>query len=127
MDKNDIKNENSILIVEDNADIFFYLETILKLKNIQILHAKNCEEAIIIFNEYHNIIKLVLLDIRLPDNFGYEIVPDLLKVKYVPIVAQSAYAFGTEKDKSISAGCVDYITKPIKITEINKILNKYFY
>ena len=51
----------------------------------------------------------------------------LLKIKNVTIVAQSAYSFSVEREKALNAGCVDYITKPIKIEKLNKIVNKYFF
>lgn len=121
-----MKND-SVLIVEDNFDYYSYLSNIIKKKNIKILYAENGEDAIKIFNENKNDILLVLMDIGLPDIMGYELVIELLKIKNVPIVSQSAYTNNAEKDKTMKAGCIDYIIKPIRINSLNNIIDKYFF
>jgi len=121
------KDENLVLVVEDNEDIFLYLNVILSNKKISIVHAENAKQAIYKFKLYKDKIKLVLMDMRLPDKLGYEVVPEILEIKNVPIVAQSAYSFSTEKDLAMKSGCIDYITKPFKEETLNKILDKYFF
>ena len=99
----------------------------LKKRNIQIIHAETAQEAIELFEEYKDIITLILLDIKLPDKLGIEIVPDLLKIKNIPIVAQTSYTFEQQKEKAIESGCIDYIKKPITQEHIDNILKKYFF
>jgi PAS domain S-box-containing protein len=123
----DKQEEKCILIVEDSEDVFLYLETVIKKRNIKILHAENGKDAIKMFTKNKDYIALVLMDIRLPDVIGYEIVPELLKIKKVPVIGQSAYAFNIEKEKALNAGCIDYITKPIRFEVLNKIIDKYFF
>jgi CheY-like chemotaxis protein len=43
----------------------------------------------------------------------------------IPIIAQTAYAFSTEKDEIMSIGCSDYISKPIQKAELLKLIEKY--
>ena len=45
----------------------------------------------------------------------------------LPIIAQTAYAIAGDKEKSIKAGCDDYISKPIKKEELIEKLRKYLY
>ena len=41
------------------------------------------------------------------------------------IIAQTAYALEGDKEKAIAAGCNDYISKPIKMDELNQIINEH--
>jgi len=73
-----------------------------------------------------NPIDLVFMDIKMPEMDGYEatklikeFMPDL------PVIAQTAYALPDEKQRALSAGCDNYITKPIRIAELEKMINKY--
>jgi len=43
----------------------------------------------------------------------------------LPIVAQTAYSTREEKGQAISAGCDDFISKPISEETLNGIINKY--
>ena len=43
----------------------------------------------------------------------------------LPIVAQTAYSTTYEKEQAFSAGCNDFISKPIKEETLNGIINKY--
>lgn len=44
----------------------------------------------------------------------------------VVIIAQVAHVFAGDKEKSLSAGFNDYISKPIDLIALNKIVNSYF-
>jgi CheY-like chemotaxis protein len=57
---------------------------------------------------------------------GIEAIKSIRKTNTeLPIIALTAYAFADDMEKSIQAGCNDYLTKPIKIEELSKILAKY--
>jgi CheY-like chemotaxis protein len=42
------------------------------------------------------------------------------------IIAQTAYALSGDHEKAIEAGCTDYISKPIRKDELEKLIQKYF-
>ena len=72
-------------------------------------------------------IDLVLMDIKMPGMDGYEAVRQIRQFNSrVLIIAQTAYALAGDREKAISAGCDDYIAKPIKKDELLELLRKYF-
>ncbi len=107
-------NNQTVLVVEDDDTSYKYLQKILKKAGLNIIRAISGYDAVSMCDKQRNI-SLVLMDIQLPGMNGYEathrikeICPDL------PIIAQTAHALPEDKQKSINAGCNDYISKPIK-------------
>jgi CheY-like chemotaxis protein len=66
------------------------------------------------------------MDIRLPDMDGYEAIRQIKMYKpKLKIIAQTAYAAHDEKQKAFEAGCIDYISKPLKRNLLLSMINKY--
>lgn len=103
------------------------MNLVINKRKIKTIYASNGKDALDLFNYNKDHIPLILMDISLPDMYGYEIASEILKIKNVNIVIQSAYAFGEEREKALTCGCVDYVTKPFKIEILNKIIDKYFF
>jgi CheY-like chemotaxis protein len=71
-------------------------------------------------------INLVLMDVQLPNMNGYEATKQIREFnKNVIIIAQTAFALTGDKEKSIAAGCNDYITKPIKKDILMSLIQKH--
>jgi len=70
---------------------------------------------------------LILMDIGLPDMDGWE-VTRLLKTdehaRAIPIIALTAHALVTDRDKAFEAGCDDYDTKPVDFVRLNEKIKK---
>ena len=66
---------------------------------------------------------LILMDISLPVMGGLE-VTRLLKsnesTRHIPIIALTAHALVTDRDKAFEAGCDDYDTKPVEFGRLNE-------
>jgi CheY-like chemotaxis protein len=66
---------------------------------------------------------LILMDISLPLMNGWE-VTRLLKsnesTRHIPIIALTAHALVTDRDKAFDAGCDDYDTKPVEFGRLNE-------
>jgi PAS domain S-box-containing protein len=104
----------NILVVEDDAVSYQYLHKILSKTNIKISHAFSGYEAVD-FCDKHDDVDLVLMDIQLPGINGYQATEKIREFKPdLPIIAQTAHALPEDKQKSLEAGCDDYISKPIK-------------
>lgn len=114
-----------ILIVEDEPINSELLEVLLKRKNLSYLLAYDGEQAIELFED-NDAIDLVLLDIKLPNMSGEDV---LLKMKAlrpeVPIVVQTAYVFDIDKARFFKLGGDDYISKPLNKELFYEILSRW--
>ena len=103
----------TILVVEDDLSSSFFLKEILIETNANLLFAADGQEAIDI-SKKHPEIDLILMDIQFPVLNGYETTREIKKIfPDLPIIAQTAYAFQSDKEKCFEAGCLDFIAKPI--------------
>ena len=117
----------NILIVEDDIYNAEYIKEILDGYDVNTFYAENGRKAVETIKMQK--LDLVLLDIRLPDVLGYEIAKLLKKEKPdVKIIAQTAYASASDRQKAIQSGCDEYISKPLKkddlLSKISKVLKE---
>ena len=114
-----------ILIVDDDEISRLYITEVLKNDSITFLHASDGQECINIVKNSTEI-DIVLMDIKMPKMDGYQatkiikdIHPNLI------VIAQTANALDHDRQKSLDAGCDNYISKPIKRNELKDIISKY--
>ncbi|MBN1950971.1 MAG: PAS domain S-box protein [Bacteroidales bacterium] len=106
------------LVAEDDTFSFKLLEGFLKKTNARIMHAEDGQKAVKTCEE-HPEIDLILMDVQMPEMNGMEatrIIKD--KFKNIPIIAQTANAIAEERQRCFDAGCDDFVTKPINISEL---------
>jgi hypothetical protein len=115
----------TILIAEDEASNFEFLRILFTNINIKVIWAHNGVEVIDICDSKIPI-DLVLMDVKMPLMNGYE-ATRIIKEKHplLPVIAQTAYAMSTDKDEALKSGCDDYLSKPIQIDQLKKMLQKY--
>jgi CheY-like chemotaxis protein len=71
-------------------------------------------------------IDIILMDFRLPDISGYEATRQIKTHKPgIYIIAQTAYASEDDRDKALSAGCDDFISKPVNAEVLISKLKDY--
>jgi signal transduction histidine kinase/CheY-like chemotaxis protein len=126
--KVNIKNKQTILVVEDKQVNFLFIETLLnEILNIdcKILHAKNGKEAIE-FCKKNVTIDLILMDLKMSIMSGFEATKLIKEFRpNLPIIAQTAYSTNEDKRKAVSAGCDDFLSKPITPEVIKIVIDKY--
>ena len=124
----DNQDKYIILIVEDEEVNNLYFEAILENEiefNCEILHAKDGKEAVDICKNKKEI-DLILMDLKMPVMSGYEATKQIKEFSPdLPIVAQTEHPAREEKEQALSAGCDDFISKPISEETFNKIIKKY--
>ncbi len=120
-----IMEKVTVLIVDDEELNLFFLQEALSEYHFEILEATNGKKAIEICKNNRQI-KLILMDLKMPVMDGFE-ATKIIKSKYpeIIIVAQTAYALAYDEEKAKNAGCDDYLTKPLSISLLNKVLAKY--
>lgn len=114
----------TILIAEDVEQNYKFLEYVISPSKAKIVWAKNGKEAVDYFKN-NNTCDCVLMDIRMPVMSGLDATREISKINDVPIIAQTAYTLGDEKDLAIKAGCVDYLSKPIQANQLLKTIEKH--
>ncbi|MBE8726738.1 PAS domain S-box protein [Flavobacterium hungaricum] len=122
-------NKNiTFLIVEDNKVNMLLLKTIIKnlYSNAYICECENGYEAVQRFETINPTI--VFMDIQMPIMNGYETtraIRNTKKGRDIPIIAVTAGAEKEERNKCISAGMDDYISKPIMKGSVEETLVKW--
>ncbi len=115
----------AVLIVEDEEIASDYLSIILEDYCSVIYTAKNGQEAVDIFQKNPDI-KLVLMDIKMPIMNGYEASQKIWELNNnIIIIAQTAFSFPVDKEDALLHKCTDYISKPIKATDLIRLIRKH--
>jgi two-component system cell cycle response regulator DivK len=110
-----------ILLVEDNEMNRDMLSRRLQKKGYSLLIAVDGEQGLA--TAYSEMPDLILMDISLPFIDGYEVTRRLKanpRTKHIPVIALTAHALLTDRDKAIKAGCNDYDTKPVDFTRLTE-------
>ncbi len=102
-----------ILLVEDNELNRDMLTRRLVRIGYDIDTAEDGEAALIAAQKMPDVI---LMDLSLPKIDGWECTRRIRadeRIAHIPIIALTAHALGTDRDKALEAGCNDYDTKPV--------------
>jgi len=110
-----------ILLVEDNEMNRDMLSRRLQKKGYTVVTAQDGEKGYSLARSEAP--DLILMDISLPVMSGWE-VTRLLKAnestRHIPIIALTAHAWVTDRQKAIEAGCDDYDTKPVELGRLSE-------
>jgi CheY-like chemotaxis protein len=110
-----------ILLVEDNEMNRDMLSRRLQRKGYSVLIAVDGEQGLA--TAYSEMPDLILMDISLPFIDGYEVTRRLKanpRTRHIPVIALTAHALLTDRDKALKAGCNDYDTKPVDFTRLTE-------
>ncbi len=114
-----------ILIAEDEEINFLFLEEVLNRTGAKVIWAKNGIEAVRKYKD--NKVDVILMDLKMPEMDGFEAMHQIKDSKgTTKIIAQTAFAMSGEREEILEAGFDGYISKPIKISELLKLLEKNF-
>ena len=124
---NEVRISNlKILIAEDDETSEMFISSVIKEISDEVFFATTGIEAIEACRNNPGI-DLVLMDIQMPDMNGYEATRQIRQFnKDVVIIAQTAFGLKGDREKSIEAGCNDYIAKPIDSNLLLRLIQKYF-
>ena len=113
--------DKRILIVDDDEDLSCIMAEMLEDHGYDVATAKNGEEAFTLLanSTWH----LILLDINLPDETGFELCRNLRRVSSIPIIFASARTSETDRITGFDIGGDDYLPKPYSMKELRARVN----
>jgi two-component system response regulator VicR len=106
----------TILVVEDEAELAELIRRFLERRGFQVVLAFNGTEGWQKFQEHQP--DLVILDLMLPDIDGLEVCRQIRAVSTVPILILTARAAVEERVEGLKLGADDYIVKPFSMEEL---------
>jgi two-component system, cell cycle response regulator DivK len=116
-----------VLIIDDDPTNIFALQAVLRSKGWETLDASNAGAGIALLEKDQSI-GIVLLDMMMPGTDGYEAI-ELIRekehLKGLPVIAVTAQAMKGDREKCLSAGADDYVSKPIDIERLLSLLNSH--
>lgn len=119
MDLSDNKEQNSVLIIDDEVDILNLLALHLRLKNYIVYQASNGKDGIeLAISEKPDII---IIDVMMPDMSGFEVCKKLkesIETANIPIIFLTARSTIDDKINGLGCGADDYIVKPFDFDEL---------
>jgi CheY-like chemotaxis protein len=116
----------SILVAEDNAINQKLIFRIFDMLGYTITLAGNGFEVIEALNRMK--FDIVFMDIQMPEMDGFEATKQIIAQwgdKKPLIVAMTANALSTDKDRCLEAGMDDYISKPVTIDQVKRGIEKW--
>lgn len=118
------ENPKSILIAEDVPENFILLQALLG-QRYKIHHAWNGQEAVDIYKKTQP--DLILMDIKMPIMDGFEATSIIRELSAtIPIIALTAFAYESEKQKAMEHKFSGYIVKPIDINKLRELVGSLF-
>jgi CheY-like chemotaxis protein len=119
--------DRKVLVIDDDVRNVFALTNILELHGMQVLYAENGRKGIEILSRNEDI-DLVLMDIMMPEMDGYAATAAIRKMADfadLPIIAVTAKAMQGDREKTLSAGASDYVTKPVDAQELLRRIQRW--
>ena len=119
---NELNIMTKILLVEDNEDNRDMLSRRLERKGFIVMLAVDGLDGVNKAKE--NLPDIILMDMSLPVMDGWQATKTLKEdatTKNIPIIALTAHAMSSDRDKAMEAGCDDYDTKPV---DLKRLLGK---
>src|ERR1035437_8167591 len=123
----ELKNKIKILVVEDN--LLNQKSAGFMLKDWGFKYEILANGKLALENLKFNRYDLILMDIQMPELNGYETTKHIRKILKLelPIIAMTALSLPGEKEKCLSVGMTDYISKPINEMELFNLITNYLF
>jgi len=122
------KSRYRILLAEDNSVNQVLALRLLEKRGHTVKVAGNGREAVSALQ--NGSFDLVLMDVQMPEMDGFEATAAIRRQEKISgnhlfVVAVTAHAMVGDKERCLEAGMDDYITKPIRPTELDEVLERF--
>jgi CheY-like chemotaxis protein len=118
-----------VLIVDDDVRNVFALTSVLEANGMQVVFAENGKDGIETLRANPDV-DLVLMDIMMPEMDGYQTmaaVREIPEFEQLPIISLTAKAMKGDRERSITSGASDYITKPVDTDQLLSLMRVWLY
>jgi CheY-like chemotaxis protein len=109
----------TILVVEDNEDNWDMIARRLQRRGYRVIGATDGQEAVELAARERP--DLILMDVSLPVMDGLEATRRLrarAQTQTIPIIALTAHAMSSDRERALAAGCDDYHAKPVELPRL---------
>lgn len=114
LSKQQSKARRWALVVDDVSDMTDMLSVLLGHAGYEVSTASSAQDAIALAQDHH--FDVIISDIGMPEMNGYELARALRSLpgyESVPLVALTGYSMFDDRDRSLTAGFNEHVTKPI--------------
>ena len=125
VDSSDQVDPKSILLAEDNSANVITISSYLQAKGYRMLLASNGQEAI--EQAVAHSPDLILMDIQMPEVDGLTAtrqIRQIAQLSDVPIIALTALAMPSDRERCLAAGANEYLTKPVKLKHLSAVIHQ---
>jgi signal transduction histidine kinase/ActR/RegA family two-component response regulator len=115
--------QETILLVEDTQEVVMIVKDYLEIAGYKVVTAQDGLDGITQAKLFHP--DLILMDIQMPRMDGLEATQRLRQdpeFKYTPIIALTALAMPSDRERCLAAGMDEYISKPVNLRGLVKII-----
>lgn len=118
--------KNYILLVEDDEMLCEIIQEMLELSGFNLFIANELDDAVRIFSDNYQAIKIAIFDMNLVEHTGIEVYEALKKInpEFVSILS-SGMVTDEELSKYSNMGFDEIVKKPYNFSELIEVLNKY--
>ena len=110
-----IKQQSKVLIVEDEVLFARAVTRRLQKSGYECAHVENLQDARNILKQFYP--DIVLLDMRLPDGNGLDLLPEFV-AKNAVVIVMTAHGEISDAVNAMKQGAIDYLKKPIDLEEL---------
>jgi DNA-binding response OmpR family regulator len=114
------ETKKRVLLVDDHPKLANVVRIALRLAGFEVTTASSGQEGLEFVRANH--FDVMLLDIRMPDMNGFEVLREIRRFSRTPVIASSAtLEYST---RALESGANAFLPKPFKIDQLTELINK---
>ncbi|HVR03846.1 MAG TPA: response regulator, partial [Polyangia bacterium] len=118
-----------VLVVDDDLRNIFAITSALERQDMIVTYAENGKDGLSALEKSDGV-DVVLTDIMMPEMDGFEVMRAIReqdRFRDLPIIALTAKAMKSDRQKCLEAGASDYIAKPVDVEQLLSLLRVWLY